>query len=90
MNPWNTKMDTAKLLSIDESEMCAHIEKDGHRLFAIIDMPADRLNLLVEMGGYYGITAFLDEQWHMVDYSYITPDMLTPSHKDSNGVDVYE
>lgn len=90
MNPWDTNLDTGKLLSVDESEMCAHIEKGGHRFYAIIDMPIERLNLLVEVGSYYGITVFLDKQWHMVDYSYNTPDMLTPISKTSEGVDVYE
>ena len=80
MNPWNENhLKTAKLCSIDETERSARVKIDSETINVPIAMSQDRLNTLVEMGGYYGITAFLNSEGNMVDYSYIDSTMLVPA-----------
>ena len=79
----------AKLLSIDEHTQSARIELNHQKMTVPINMHISRLETLLEIGGYYGIKAFIDQDNQLVDYSYITDDMLVVG-KTNEGVSIYE
>ena len=89
MNPWNNEdLVPSKLLRIDFKNRTAEVQTSNDRITSNVTISTHKLEILYEIGNYYGITAFLDVQGNLVDYSYITPDMLTV--KSYDGVDVYE
>ena len=90
VNPWeNQNLTIAKLISVDFDQRVAEV-KTTSKTTVLIKMDDTQLETLNEIGNYYGITSFLDNNGNMVDYSYITKDMLTPVRTIGNGVDVYE
>ena len=79
-----------KLLDVDEQTNTARVRHNQKNIKVPIKMHRIRMDTLLELGDYYGIPGFLDKQGYLVDYSYLTDELLTPVSRIAEGVDVYE
>lgn len=76
-NPWhNHDYEVAKLIDIDFTNGVAEVQKDNKKLTLLIKLSESTIESLQEIGDYYGITAFISNNY-LCDISYITVDMLT-------------
>ena len=84
------ELKQCKLLDVNEHSQTARVWYNRKEMEVPIKMHHIRLDTLLELGNYYGLPAFLDKSGQLVDYSYITDELLTPVNKVEDGVDVYE
>ena len=88
-NPWNRpELQPVKLLSIDELEMTAevYIKNIGKKIVPI-NMPIHQLETILEIGNFYGDTAFLNHDKVMVNHSALS---IWNGTLTKAGADVYE
>ena len=85
-----TELKQCKLLDVNEDDKTARVRYNKETIEVPIKMHHIRLDTLLDLGNYYGLPAFLDKKGRLVDYSYITDELLTPVKTVSAGVDVYE
>ena len=89
-DPWdNPQLTTAKLTHINFETKTAEVKTDNITKVIPIRMEQSTLNTLHEIGGYYGATAFLDQQDNLVNVSYLSPWNGTLTQAEY-GADVYE
>lgn len=84
-----SKLKECKLLEVDEHSQTARVIHNHRELSVPIKMHHIRLDTLIDIGRYYGIKGFLDQEDNLVDYSYITDDLLKVG-RTKEGADIYE